>query len=81
MFNLNKQVDSLENIIEKIERKIEMLETKQTCIEEYACDEDRELTKREWDTIYKIMDDLDELRGERDAIYDALDYLRDYTEY
>ena len=53
MIKLNKQVNSLENVIEKIEQKIEELFEKIDILQDKAGDEDRELTSREWDKIYK----------------------------
>ena len=80
MIKLNKQVESLENIVEKIERKIEMLELKKDSLEENALDEDREMTKTEWNTFYKCEEQIEELQGEKDEIENALDYLRDFTD-
>lgn len=80
MIKLNKQVEALENVIEKIERKIEMLELKKDALEECAFDEDRDMTKIEWDTFHKCEEQIEELQGEKDEIENALDYLRDYTD-
>lgn len=80
MVKLNKQVESLENVIEKIEQKIEELEEKKSAIEENAFDNDREMTRAEWNRYYKIEDEIDELQAEIDEIDNALDYLRDYAD-
>lgn len=80
MVKLNKQVNSLENVIEKIERKIEELSDKMDAIQETACDEDRELTSREWDKIWKWEEEISELEDEVIEIENALNCLREYTD-
>ena len=80
MIKLNKQVESLETILEKIEEKIEELEEKKQAIIDNACDNDREITSAEEKRIDAIDLKIDELNGESDSIYNALDYLKDYTD-
>lgn len=80
MIKLNKQVESLENIIEKIEQRIEVLRLRKDAIEEKAGDEDRDMTQAEWNRFYKLEEQIEELEGEKDEIENALDYLRDYTD-
>lgn len=80
MIKLNKPVEMLEAILEKIEEKIEALEDKQNAIEENACDHDREMTEAEHNRWLRLEEQIDDLRSEADEIENALDYLRDYTE-
>lgn len=80
MFKLNKVSESMENMIEKIERKIEELEEAKTLIEDAAFYRDKELTKREWDKLYKIEEEIDSLRCEIDDIENAIECLKDYTD-
>lgn len=80
MVKLNKQVDSLENVIEKIERKIEELSDKMLTLQDIAGEEDRELTSREWDKIWKWEEEISELEDEIIEIENALNYLREYTD-
>lgn len=80
MIKLNKYVNGLENVIEKIERKIEELTDKMETIQENAFDEDRDMTEAEWNKFYKLEEQIDELQGEVDEIENALDYLRDYAD-
>lgn len=80
MVKLNKQVDSLENVIEKIERKIEELSDKMLILQDIAGEEDRELTSREWDKIWKWEEEISELEDEIIEIENALNYLREYTD-
>ena len=80
MIKLNKPVDMLEGILEKIETKIEELQDKMNALEENACDLDREMTASEQNRWYKYEAQIDELRSEADEIENALDYLRDFTE-
>ncbi len=80
MIKLNKYVNGLENVVEKIERKIEELTDKMEAIQENAFDEDRDMTEAEWNKFYKLEEQIDELEGEKDEIENALDYLRDYAD-
>lgn len=80
MIKLNKYVDGLESVIEKIERKIEELTDKMEAIQENACDKDRDTTQAEWNKFYKLEEQIEELKGEKDEIENALDYLRDYAD-
>lgn len=80
MIKLNRPVDMLESILEKIEEKIDELSTKRNEIEENACDEERDLTQREWNKIFKYDEQIEELQIEMDEIQNALDYLKDYTD-
>lgn len=80
MIKLNKYVNGLENVIEKIEQRIDELNEKKDAIEENAFDEDREMTKAEWNKFYKLEEQIEELEGEKDEIENALDYLRDYAD-
>ena len=81
MIKLNKQVDSLYNVIDKIEAKIEEIQSKMDAIEEKAGDEDRCLTRREQDRWFDLEAKLDEFIYERDEIERAIDFLKDFTEY
>ena len=80
MIKLNRPVDMLETILEKIEAKIESLQEKMDALEENACDNDRDMTASEWDRWYKWEEQIDELRAEADEIENALDYLREYVD-
>ena len=44
MIKLNRQFESLENVVEKLKDKIEELEEKQEKIEEHADDQGRDMT-------------------------------------
>ena len=80
MIKLNKQVEALENIMEKIDAKIEALEEKKENIIDNACEHDREITDAEYRRIDKIDEEIDELNEEVDNIQNAIDYLRDYAD-
>lgn len=38
------------------------------------------MTASEWNRWYKLEEQMDELKDEMDAIYYALDHLRDYVD-
>ena len=78
MIKLNKQVESLETIIEKIENKIAELRKKKEAIEEKAGDEDRDFTTAEQNRFDKLEEQIEELQEEIDGIENALIYLREY---
>ena len=80
MIKLNKQVANLEDIIGKIEIKIDELEDKKQAIIDNADDNERELTSAEEKRIDSIDEKIDELNEEADAVQNAIDYLRDYTD-
>ena len=80
MIKLNKHIDALEEVLEKINARIEALEEKEAAIEDNAGDHDRDLTEAEEARIEKITEEIEELEGEMDAIENALDYLNDYIE-
>ena len=80
MIKLNRQVESLEDIINKIEMKIEELEEKKQTIIDNACDHDRELTSAEEKRMDALDEKIDELNEEADNVQNAIDYLRDYTD-
>lgn len=80
MIKLNKQVVNLEDIIGKIEIKIEELEDKKQAIIDNADDNERGLTIAEEKRIDSIDEKIDELNEEADAVQNAIDYLRDYTD-
>ncbi len=80
MIKLNKQVDALENILERLENSIDDLIGKQGEIEERAEEHDRDMTGKEQERYVKFQEKIEELEDERDAIESALDYLRDYVE-
>lgn len=80
MIKLNKQVESLEDIMSKIETKIEELEEKKQAIIDNACEHDREITSAEENRMDKIDEKIDELNEEADDIRNALDYLSNYTD-
>ena len=79
MIKLNKQVESLETIVEKIENKIAELRKKKEAIEEKAGDEDRVFTTAEQDRFDKLEEQIEELQEEIDGIENALIYLREYV--
>ena len=80
MIKLNRQVESLEDIIHKIEMKIEELEEKKQAIIDNACDHDRELTSAEEKRMDALDEKIDELNEEADNVQNAIDYLRDYAD-
>lgn len=79
MIKLNKQVESLEYIIEKIENKIAELGKKKEAIEEKAGNEDRDFTTAEQNRFDKLEEQIEELQEEIDGIENALIYLREYV--
>lgn len=80
MIKLNKYVDALENVIEKIEQKVEELEEKKNSIEEKASEENRDMTKAEWNKFFKLEEQIEDLQCEIDEIENAIDYLRGYCD-
>ena len=80
MIKLNKQVSALEEVLSRIEMKIEELEDKKQEIIECACNSDREMTSAEEKRIDKIDEKIDELSEEADAVQNAIDYLSDYAD-
>lgn len=80
MIKLNKQVENLEDIMSKIEMKIEELEEKKQAIIDNADEHERELTSSEENCIEKIDEKIDELYEELDSIENAISYLSDYTD-
>lgn len=80
MIKLNRQVENLEDLICKIERKIEELEEKKQAIIDNACDMERDITSVEEKRMDNIDIKIDELNEEADAIQNAIDYLRDYMD-
>lgn len=80
MVKLNRQANALENIIEKIDEKIEVLKEKQETIEDKAFGDGRNMTGMEqekWDTIEEH---IVELETEKEDIENALDCLKNYCE-
>lgn len=80
MIKLNKQVENLEDIINRIEMKIEELEEKKQAIMDNAFDHDRELTSAEEKRMDALDEKIDELNEEADNVQNAIDYMRDYTD-
>ena len=80
MIKLNSQVKSLENVIAKIEKRIEELEEKRDNIEYTACYENRDMTKREWAKYYELDELIDDLQEEINEIQNAIDYIIDYCD-
>ena len=80
MIKLNKQVETLETIIEKIESKIEELEDKKQAIIDNACEHDRDITDAEYKRIDAIDEKIEELEEEQDCVQNAIDYLNDYID-
>lgn len=78
MIKLNRQIDSLESVIEKIEEKIQNLKKKRNAIEEKAAEDDREFTDSELNKFYELGDQIEELEEEINDIEAALEYLRHY---
>ena len=78
MIKLNRQIDSLESAIEKIEEKIQNLTKKRNAIEEKAADDDREFTGSELNKFCELGDQIEELEEEINDIEAALEYLRHY---
>jgi prefoldin subunit 5 len=82
MIKLNRPVEMLEDIQMKIEDKIELLEERKQAIEDKAYErESGELTDREQERIDNIDEEIETLRSEYDEIENALQYIREYTEY
>lgn len=80
MIKLNKQVEALERILEKIEDKQRELEEKIEAVQDAACDDDRDLTKAEENRILKLQEQIDELEDQADDVQNAIDYLSDYCD-
>ena len=80
MIKLSKQVEALEAIIEKLETKIDSMEEKKQSIIEAASLNGRELTDAEYRKLDKLDEQIDELNAEADAVQNAVEQLRDYTE-
>ena len=80
MIKLNKPVTMLEDILEKLESKIEDLRVKQDAIAECAVEHDRDMTEREQERYDALEEQIDELQAEQDEIENALDYLREYVD-
>ena len=80
MIKLNREVERLEDIIERIGIKIEELEDKKQAIIDNACDNDREITMAEERRMDAIDEKIDELNEEADDIQNAIDYLSNYTD-
>lgn len=80
MIKLNRQVAALEDIILKLEHKIEDLEEKKQAVIDNACEHDRVLTAAEERRIDGLDEKIDELNAEADDVQNAIDYLREYTD-
>lgn len=80
MVKLNKYINSLERVIEKIEYRIEELEEKKTILEDRAGESDREMTNRELYLYDKYDKEIEELEAEKDDIENALDCIREYAD-
>ena len=80
MIKLNRQFESLENVVEKLKDKIEELEEKQEKIEEHADEQGRDMTPTEearWD---KYADEIYDLETQLEDVENAMNYLVDYTD-
>lgn len=80
MIKLNRQFESLENVVEKLKDKIEELEEKQEKIEEHADEQGRDMTPTEearWD---KYADMIYELETEIEDIENAINNIIEYTD-
>lgn len=80
MIKLNRQFESLENVVEKLKDKIEELEEKQEKIEEHADEQGRDMTPTEearWD---KYADMIYDLETQLEDVEKAMDCLIDYTD-
>lgn len=80
MVKLNRPVDMLDSILEKIYAKIEVLQDKKDTIYARSYDYERDLTEKEEARIEELDEQIDELQAEADEIENALDYLREYAE-
>lgn len=80
MIKLNRPVEMLDDILEKIESKIEALQEKQQSIEDNAAEHDRDMTANELARYGVLEEQIEELQAEADEIGNALDYLRGYVE-
>ena len=80
MIKMNKPVEALENILERIDAKIDDLQDKISQIELDVWEEDRVLTKAEQKRIDRLNEQIEELEGQQSDIECALDYLREYAE-
>lgn len=74
----DKAVDLLQNILDKIDIRIEEIDMKMCELEERAGDADRDLTTREQDRFDKWEEDIEDLRAEYDEVQNAIDYLMNY---
>jgi len=80
MIKLNKQIESLEAIIERIDAKIEEYEEKKEAIIDHASELDRDMTDSEYNKIDKLDEKIEELEEERDAVQNAIDYIIEYAD-
>lgn len=80
MIKLNKQVEMLERIQDKVQAKIDELQEKMDAIEEAAGDEDRDLTVAEQNRYDRYEAEIEELDDEYTDICNAIDYLREYCD-
>jgi chromosome segregation ATPase len=80
MIKLDKQVRVLHEAIDRIEAKIEELRDKYVGIEEKCWHEGRNMTDKERNKRYNILEQIEELEEELRYIGFALDYLKDYVD-
>lgn len=81
MIKLNKQVDSLYKVLEKIDTKLEILRAKQEAIEDKSTYFERDMTRCEQERYNALEDEIDNLLYEYHEIENALDFLKDFTDY
>lgn len=80
MIKLNKQVANLEDIVCKLQRKIDELEDKKQGIIDNATDNGYAFTSAVEKRLAAIDEKIDELNEEADMIQNAIDYLSNYTD-
>ena len=80
MIKLNSVRNTLESLQEKVDRKIEECEEKQTAIEDGAFDRDRDMTSSEEQRFEKLDEEIAELQEESDAIANAISELTEFCD-
>lgn len=78
MIKSSKQLESLENIVKKIEWEIEEITSEMSNIQLGAFSENRNMTQAECERYFKLRDVGEELDQARDKIINAICQLKDY---
>lgn len=81
MIKLDKAINELESIIDRIADRAEMLYAKINDIEELADMSNRELTHSEENQLGKCEEELVLLEEETEAVKGALDFLNEFVQW